>query len=250
MGRSWAARSCARSFLLQWGRQHDCQLGNCTRSKHPTVGTLVNVVSVGLDCPGPAPSSATPSQDHPDEKPEKRHRRQHQRQGDDLPERKPRFRARTVRKERRRRPDDLHGAHRTDEDQRPEQVPDPPCHPVRRRPTHRGAGLPLLDKLERPTGRTSLASRGRSARLCLGRRWSGWPPSPKPERPRRRQPLQPSLWVRTAAPADAGRSPPAGRARAVTVRRARAALDPVKVNSAVVSHPRLAAGDRDRQRRA
>jgi hypothetical protein len=63
----------------------------------------------------------------------------------------------------------------------------PRCHPVRRRPTHRGAGLPQGAKVERPTGRTTLAPRGRSARLCLGCRWSGWqPPSQKPERFRRR----------------------------------------------------------------
>jgi hypothetical protein len=62
--------------------------------------------------------------------------------------------------------------------------------------TH-GAGLPLLDKLERPTGRTSLASRGRSARLCLGRRWSGWQPSPKPERPRRRPAPETPVPLRT-----------------------------------------------------
>src|SRR5690606_8847614 len=40
------------------------------------------------------------------------------------------------------------------------------CHPVCRRPDLPGAGRPRGDKVERPTGRTTLAPRGRSARLA------------------------------------------------------------------------------------
>lgn len=46
-------------------------------------------------------------------------------------------------------------------------------HPVRRRPTLCGAGQVQGAKVERPTGRTTLASWTWSARLCLGRRWTG-----------------------------------------------------------------------------
>jgi hypothetical protein len=44
--------------------------------------------------------------------------------------------------------------------------------------------------------------------------------------------VDPLLWVRTAAPADAGRKPPAGRARAVTVAPRQRRLDPDEINSA------------------
>src|SRR4051812_40430116 len=40
------------------------------------------------------------------------------------------------------------------------------CHPVRRRFTHRRAGLPQSDEVERPTRRTTLAPWGRSTRLA------------------------------------------------------------------------------------
>jgi len=49
-----------------------------------------------------------------------------------------------------------------------------PSHPVCRRPTHRGAGQGQGDKVERPAGRTTLSPWPWSARLCLGRRWTGW----------------------------------------------------------------------------
>lgn len=58
-------------------------------------------------------------------------------------------------------------------------VRDPPTltpsfRPVRRRPTHRGAGVVQGVKVERATVRTTLTPWASSARLCLGRWWSGW----------------------------------------------------------------------------
>ncbi|MDQ1036860.1 hypothetical protein QFZ75_003276 [Streptomyces sp. V3I8] len=47
-------------------------------------------------------------------------------------------------------------------------------HPVRRRPTHRGAGVVQGVKVERATVRTTWTPWAATARLCLGRRWSGW----------------------------------------------------------------------------
>ncbi len=42
-------------------------------------------------------------------------------------------------------------------------IPLAPCHPVRRRPTHRGTGLAQGAKVESPTGRTTLGSQGHPA---------------------------------------------------------------------------------------
>jgi hypothetical protein len=84
--------------------------------------------------------------------------------------------------------------------------PAPPAagrHPVCHRPTHRGA-----DPLGLP-----------------GSMVDGMAPIPELERSRRRHPDVLTAVVRPAALADAGRGPPAGRARAGTVRRACAALD-------------------------
>jgi hypothetical protein len=50
----------------------------------------------------------------------------------------------------------------------------PSSHPVRRRPTHRGAGVVHGVQVERATVRTTWTPWAASARLCLGRRWSGW----------------------------------------------------------------------------
>ncbi len=47
-------------------------------------------------------------------------------------------------------------------------------HPVCRRPTHRGAGVVQGVKVERPAGRTTLTPWAAPARLCLGRRQTGW----------------------------------------------------------------------------
>ncbi|WP_142151961.1 UTRA domain-containing protein [Streptomyces sp. SLBN-31] len=47
-------------------------------------------------------------------------------------------------------------------------------HPVRRRPTHRGAGVVQGVQVERATVRTTWTPWAASARLCLGQRWSGW----------------------------------------------------------------------------
>ncbi|MDF9817216.1 hypothetical protein M2266_006529 [Streptomyces sp. SPB162] len=63
----------------------------------------------------------------------------------------------------------------------------PGCHPVCRRPTLRGAGVVQGVKVERATVRTTLTPWAATARLCLGRRWTGWqlPPSPRTARGRR-----------------------------------------------------------------
>jgi hypothetical protein len=50
----------------------------------------------------------------------------------------------------------------------------PGSHPVCRRPTHRGAGVVQGVKVERPAGRTTLTPWAATARLCLGRRRTGW----------------------------------------------------------------------------
>jgi hypothetical protein len=47
-------------------------------------------------------------------------------------------------------------------------------HPVRRRPTHRGAGVVRGVQVERATVRTTWTPRATSARLCLGRWRTGW----------------------------------------------------------------------------
>lgn len=52
----------------------------------------------------------------------------------------------------------------------------PSSHPVRLRPTHRGAGVVQGVKVERAAVRTTLTPWAAPARLCLGRRWSGWEP--------------------------------------------------------------------------
>jgi hypothetical protein len=50
----------------------------------------------------------------------------------------------------------------------------PSSHPVRRRPTHRGAGVVHGVQVERATVRTTWTPWAASARLCLGRRRTGW----------------------------------------------------------------------------
>src|SRR6476646_6458190 len=81
----------------------------------------------------------------------------------------------------------------------------PRSHPVRRRPTHRGAGVVHGVQVERATVRTTWTPWAATARLCLGRRWTGWeattlaairpalsngaPSIPESERPRRRHVL-------------------------------------------------------------
>lgn len=52
----------------------------------------------------------------------------------------------------------------------------PSSHPVRRRPTHRGAGVVHGVQVERATVRTTWTPWAASARLCLGRWWTGWEP--------------------------------------------------------------------------
>ena len=56
----------------------------------------------------------------------------------------------------------------------PEPRLTPSSHPVRRRPTHRGAGVVHGVQVERATVRTTWTPWAASARLCLGRWWSGW----------------------------------------------------------------------------
>ena len=76
----------------------------------------------------------------------------------------------------------------------------PRRHPVRRRPTHRGAGLAPGVQVERPTGRTTWTPGAKAARLCLGRRRTGWQP-PQPN----------TTGTRTPGPCHPGRrSAPAG----------------------------------------
>lgn len=71
-------------------------------------------------------------------------------------------------------------------------------------------------KVERATVRTTLTPWAATARLCLGRRWSGWepttlatlrpalangaPPIPESERPRRRHALKPRTLVLVSSP--------------------------------------------------
>lgn len=69
----------------------------------------------------------------------------------------------------------------------------PRSHPVCRRPTHRGAGAVPGVQVERPTGRTTWTPGAVSARLCLGRRQTGWesPPPHPPAGTRPRSPRHP-----------------------------------------------------------
>ncbi|MFE7402675.1 RNaseH domain-containing protein [Streptomyces sp. NPDC057557] len=69
----------------------------------------------------------------------------------------------------------------------------PSSHPVRRRPTHRGAGVVHGVQVERATVRTTCTPWAASARLCLGRRCAGWEPPRTPLRTRgwERRPLHP-----------------------------------------------------------
>src|SRR5689334_15963408 len=80
----------------------------------------------------------------------------------------------------------------------------PTCHPVCHRPAHRGAGRVQGDKVERPTGRTTLAPWTRSARLARVDGGRDGATIPEPERSRRRH----ALRAGAAAPADAGRRSP------------------------------------------
>src|SRR5690348_13195181 len=52
----------------------------------------------------------------------------------------------------------------------------PSSHPVRRRPTHRGAGVVHGVQVKRATVRTTWTPWAASARLCLGRWCAGWEP--------------------------------------------------------------------------
>ncbi len=61
-------------------------------------------------------------------------------------------------------------------DSAPGPTTHPSSHPVRLRPTHRGAVVVQGVKVERATVRTTLTPWAATARLCLGRRWSGWEP--------------------------------------------------------------------------
>jgi hypothetical protein len=96
----------------------------------------------------------------------------------------------------------------------------PSSHPVCRRPTHRGAGAVPGVQVERAAVRTTWTPGAVSARLCLGRRQTGWelprishtrpalargaPAISEPERPRRRHVLHRSpgpisSWARVGA---------------------------------------------------
>lgn len=69
-------------------------------------------------------------------------------------------------------------------------------HPVRLRPTLRGAVVVQGVKVERATVRTTLTPWAATARLCLGRRWSGWEPHdarPTPAGTRERCPSHPGV---------------------------------------------------------
>jgi len=57
---------------------------------------------------------------------------------------------------------------------RPRPTAHPEAHPVCRRPTHRGAGVVPGVQVERATVRTTWTPGAASARLCLGRRRTGW----------------------------------------------------------------------------
>ncbi|ROQ32091.1 hypothetical protein EDD98_1064 [Streptomyces sp. PanSC19] len=110
----------------------------------------------------------------------------------------------------------------------------PNSHPVCRRPTHRGAGAVPGVQVERPTVRTTWTPGAVSARLCLGRRQTGWefpasapsrpapahgaPAIPEPERPRRRHCSDPRLpsaasWFTTHQPELSGVRTAAGLER-------------------------------------
>jgi hypothetical protein len=81
----------------------------------------------------------------------------------------------------------------------PRPTAHPSSHPVRRRPTHRGAGVVHGVQVERATVRTTWTPWAASARLCLGR-WrtnESSPRTPLRTRGRIRRPLHPG----------AGRSP-------------------------------------------
>ena len=56
----------------------------------------------------------------------------------------------------------------------PSPTTHPSSHPVRRRPTHRGAGVVHGVQVERATVRTTWTPWAASARLCLGRWRTGW----------------------------------------------------------------------------
>ena len=56
----------------------------------------------------------------------------------------------------------------------PQPTTVPSSHPVRRRPTRRGAGVVQGVKVERATVQTNLTRWAATARLCLGRRQTGW----------------------------------------------------------------------------
>jgi hypothetical protein len=56
----------------------------------------------------------------------------------------------------------------------PQPTTHPSSHPVRRRPTQRGAGVVHGVQVERATVRMTWTPWAASARLCLGRRWTGW----------------------------------------------------------------------------
>src|SRR5215218_5681314 len=119
----------------------------------------------------------------------------------------------------------------------------PLSHPVRRRPTLRGVGLPQGAKVERPTGRTTLAPWGRSARLRLGRRWTGWQPHPGA----RVLPPEAAFGFRVGAAVGrrAGRCRPEAASRPSAAGRAALArrLDPKEANSAVFLLPELSSVD-------
>lgn len=78
----------------------------------------------------------------------------------------------------------------------PQPTTHPGSHPVRLRPTHRGAVVVQGVKVERATVRTTLTPWAATARLCLGRRWSGWEPHdarPAPAGTRERCPVHPGV---------------------------------------------------------
>jgi hypothetical protein len=115
--------------------------------------------------------------------------------------------------------------------------PTAPSHPVRRRPTHYEADLLQGAKVERPTGRTTLAPWSRSAWLRLGRRWTGWFPSQSSSAP-----AGGILNVQRSAKGGrrAGRCRPEAASRPSAAGRAALArrLDSEKINSAVRSDRR------------
>lgn len=82
----------------------------------------------------------------------------------------------------------------------PQPTTHPSSHPVCRRPTHRGAGAVPGVQVERATVRTTWTPGAVSARLCLGRRQTGWESPPQ----------HPTAGTRARPPPSRSLSAPAG----------------------------------------